>query len=136
MAKFKCYLVDTYQSIGLLKELVHHAEYLGYENVKKPFQYYQSLMSADSQQWFILDALGNWRICNKRDPSKKNLIDHLTSLDDFFNLTPEDVIDEIELFGTRFTIKTELGQLKSEYNYKLTESQINRIVEIIKEHWH
>lgn len=117
MKKFKEYTVNTQGIKSLSKALVKHAIHLGY-NFDGDYDDYEFLCCFDDGECYLTD------------------INHLNgiSLDEFFELTPKDVVIDTEpetrLFRA-YLMWSKNGL--SEYNAQVTQDQIDRIKVIMNE---
>ena len=116
MKKFREFEVKTHGIKSLEKALVKHAKYLGYKFDNDWDKYTYFRLGKDGGCWFS-------------SPFK----DKELTLDEFFALTPEDVIDEPERFNVEFVLYDHHGRIKDTSNIDLTQDQINRICGVMDE---
>ena len=123
MKKFKEFEVKTHGIKHLTKALANHAESLGYslDSVSDEYDYGYDFIS--------LREDGDCLFCFF--PTKKNII----SLDEFFNLTTKDVIDEPERLDVRvdLSVRNNSGHNHLVLYSKLEASQIEKIKDIMNE---
>ena len=114
MKKFKEFKVRTYGIKSLSKALVRHAQHIGYEHDN----------DNDDYDWFWCGKKGDCALCNTAGKSMT------LSLDEFFRLTPKDVIVEPE--KTLWSFCQEEVRGVDLVRRKLTQSQIDEIKAIME----
>lgn len=112
MKKFKEFEVKTHSVKQLSKALVNHAQMLGYK------------FDCDwgDYNFIRLRSDGHYYLSSCED------IEEFMSLDEFFKLTPEDVIVEPERYSCRFSFHSNVSE-----DHFLTQDQIERIKDIMNE---
>jgi hypothetical protein len=118
MKKFKEFDVKTHGVKQLSKALVSHAEMLGYK------------FDCDWGDYDFIKFHENGGCYLCAIPNKEDII----SLDEFFKLTPEDVIIEPERFKFKYYWGYQGGGIYEHVNRVcLTQDQIDRIKDIMNE---
>lgn len=120
MGDFREFKVDTYGDRNLVYAVLAHAEGLGYERLE---------INGDYDYGVVFKGHGKFLTVNH----EVNNVDETLSLDEFFSLTKDDVVEKTELFDCNFQWHSADGLGYGKESGKLTQEKVGRILYILKQ---